>query len=289
VDPAAFREKRPSPGVSRLPDFIIVGAMKSGTSSLNSALRVHPEVFCPNEEQHFFCERFDKGVEWYRQQFRDGGDAKLIGEKSADYLYQAVAVERMARLLPDARVIVMLRNPVDRAYSHYWHARRYKSEQLSFADALDVEPDRVRAGDGWRAYVDMGRYTPQLERLASLYPRSSIHVVLFEDFKSDPLATFAGVCRFLNVDDTRRPPILRRAVNPYRRTRFPRTFQHVKKTHLFQRLPRGARKRIYRVFDQPSEYPPLEHEIRDRLNEVFEPENEKLAAWLSLDHSLWRS
>jgi sulfotransferase family protein len=269
-----------------LPNFIIAGAMKSGTSSLRSGLTHHPEVFCA-AEQHFFCEHYHLGLDWYREQFRPAGDFGAVGEKCPDYWYRPEAVERMAKDIPEARLIIMLRNPVDRAYSHYWHERRRGRENLSFAGALEEEPARIHRGEWGLAYLDMGRYSAQLERLSSVFPRTAIEVVLFEDFKADPGTTFGKVCRFLGVDDAVRPATLETRHNAYRDQRFPRLFQALKRRQVFRRLPRTASNLLHKAFVRPAEYPPLDAGMRAELEGSFSADSEAVGAWLGLNSSPW--
>jgi hypothetical protein len=103
----------------RLPDFVIIGATKSATTWLSSNLSAHPRVFLPSPELHYFSRHYDKGEEWYRSHFADARDGQLIGEKSASYLPDAQTPHRLHRLLPKARLIAQLRNPIERAYSDY--------------------------------------------------------------------------------------------------------------------------------------------------------------------------
>jgi hypothetical protein len=275
--------------VGRLPDFVIAGVMKSGTTSLRNALGRHPEVYCAPGEPHFFCGHVEeRALDWYTRQFRDAGQARVLGEKTADYLAQPRAVERMAQLLPDARVIVILRNPVDRAYSHYWHQRMVKKEHLSFAEAVNAEPGRLRDGQAHLGYVEDGRFAPQLERLASFYPRDSIHVMLLEEFRGDPATEYERVCRFLGVDETFRPSAtLRRRTNPYRRMRLPRVYERLKRSDLYRHLPRVAKKNLEKALVQSADYPPMEEGLRARLTQLYAPDNAALAEWLGRRLPAW--
>jgi sulfotransferase family protein len=272
----------------RLPNFLIIGAMKSGTTSLQNALRYHPQAFCA-VEPHFFCDHFHEGTSWYRKQFVGATDELAVGEKCADYLYLPKAIERMAATLPTARLIVALRDPVDRAYSHYWHERRERREHLSFAEALDAEPERLSLGDWGLGYTDMGRYVVQLARLASLYPRELIHVMLFEEFRSDPGRAFGSVCRFLGIDDTVRPIVLEKRHNPYRVERYHKPLVFLKRHRVFERLPRAISKRLRRALVRPAEYPPMEQEVRSRLEWQFAESNAALADWLGVTDLPWGS
>lgn len=205
-----------------LPDFLIIGAPKSGTTSLYSYLRSHPQIFMsPVKEPRYFAfpdrrprfrgaggARFNRNVTWrldaYRRLFADRGDARAAGEASATYLWASAAPGAIRRLIPDARLIAILRNPVDRAYSHYCHNRRLGREPLfDFRAALDAEPERIAGG--WNPnvhYRARGRYGEQVARYLELFPRERLLVLLQEDLSARPAETLAGLCRFLDVDDT---------------------------------------------------------------------------------------
>ena len=161
-----------------LPDAIIIGAQKCGTSSLHNYLTQHPGVIAPlRKEVHYFDDNYRRGERWYRAHFGRAGGPGINLDSSPYYLFHPLAAQRAHQLLPDARLIVMLRDPVRRAYSHYWHERDKRRESLSFADALDAEPLRI-ARDAQRlaqgeidsspdhrrySYLARGRYAEQLE------------------------------------------------------------------------------------------------------------------------------
>jgi hypothetical protein len=269
-----------------LPNFLIIGAMRSGTSSLAYYLRDHPQVFMArNKELHFFTDRFDNGLDWYRYQFGGGDGHAVVGEATPTYMYDPVAVERMAAVLPVAKLVAVLRNPVDRAYSHYWHQVEKGRETASFAEAVAAEPDRIAGREGWErrawAYVDKGRYRRQLDCVCSFYPRDAIHVILFEDLRDRPDATFASVCEFLGVDTAYAPPTLGRVVNPHIRVRSERVRRATR------RLPKRLQDLVGRINAPPTEYPPMEPGMRATLTRTFEPENDALAGWLGRDLSAW--
>src|SRR5262249_22447178 len=115
----------------RLPDFVVVAANRCGTSALSAGLRSHPEVFIPSHKEiHFFDRHFDRGESWYRAHFERAGDARVVGEATPGYLYRADATERLTALLPNARLLAIIRNPVDRAYSNYSKNRALYREDL---------------------------------------------------------------------------------------------------------------------------------------------------------------
>src|SRR5436189_26280 len=128
-----------------LPDFLILGAQKAGTTALYAYLRWHPQVTGPSfKEVSFFDRHYARGERWYRAHLPVRRRA-VVGEASPSYLFHPLAPERVARMLPEARLIALLRNPVDRAFSHYQHEVALGREQLSFEDALAgefAEPNR---------------------------------------------------------------------------------------------------------------------------------------------------
>jgi hypothetical protein len=271
-------------GEARLPDFLVVGAMRSGTTSLARWLGAHPEVFVsPRKEVHYFDLNYERGPGWYASHFADAGDAKAAGEATPVYMYRPEVPGRIAGLLPSARLVVVLRHPVDRAWSHYWLNREKRRERLSFEDALAAEPERLAtAPTPWTwAYVDRGRYVEQLERLASLFPASQLHVLLFDDLANDPAGTFAAVTRFVAVDDGVVPPAVGRRANAYRRVRSGRV------ADLTRRWPSRLRDAVGRLNTRPAAYPTMAPETRERLLVEFAGPNAELARWLGRDLSGW--
>src|SRR3712207_5180784 len=173
-----------------LPNFLIVGAMKSGTTSLATYLGDHPQGYMvPDKELRFFDHHFDEGLDWYRACFTPPPEAVAVGEATPTYLVDADAPQRVAARLPDGGCVALLREPVDRAYSHYWHWRKRMGEQREFAEAIEAELAQGSAAQHSRwdpehperyHYLAPGRYAPQLRRLVEHVPRERVHVVLFE-------------------------------------------------------------------------------------------------------------
>ena len=206
------------------PAFLIVGAQRCGTTSMYKTLAQHPLVLPAvlHKGAHYFDTGYGHGPSWYRGHFplqatarRAAVDGRLpiTGESSPYYMFHPLAGERIRTDLPDVRLLVLLRDPVERAYSAHTHetARGYETEP--FARALDLEPTRL-AGEAERlvadptyqshshqhhAYVTRGRYAEQLERLEKLFGRDRIHVVDSQRFFTDPEPVFAGVVDFLGL------------------------------------------------------------------------------------------
>ena len=208
-----------------LPNFLIIGAAKSGTTSLYRYLEQHPQVYMKVKEPGFFAyegrqvrlcgpedqERFDARVVVercaYERLFADVTTEKAYGEASVAYLYIRGTAERIRRYAPDMRLIAILRNPVDRAFSSYLHMRRDGREPLpAFEEALEAEDARVQANwDYIWHYTRLGFYYEQLQIYYSLFPREQIAVFLFDEFQQDPARVTQAVFRFLQIDDTFRP------------------------------------------------------------------------------------
>lgn len=277
----ALDDRRP-----RLPDFVVIGAQRSGTSSLAHYLSGHPEIYiAASKEVHFFDWEFHRGISWYERHFASAREP-VAGEATPSYMYTPGAMERMAHHLPDARLVAILRNPIDRAYSHYWFNRSQKKERLSFADAIRREAERLSSGDPRSrhafSYVDRGRYIRQLRRVAELYPRSSVHVVVFEDMKADAAGAFRDLCTFLGVDADVEVPRVGGTTNRYVE------YHSLLLKDLTPKLPRPVRKLAGRVNrKRTSPYEPMDEATRNALRETFRDDNEALRRWLDRDDPLW--
>jgi hypothetical protein len=216
-----------------LPNFLIIGAAKSGTTALYQYLREHPQVFMSAiKEPEFFAlagtppegqfrgpgdrqSLQDKVIGWedYLQLFAAApATTTARGEASPIYLYSPEAPARIRHTVPQARLIAVLRHPVDRAFSHYLMLRRYGREPLrDFQQALRHEDERVRQGWGptWH-YRRRGEYAGQLERYLALFPRTQLRVYLYDDLRTDSLGLLRDIFRFLEIDDTFTPALNQR-------------------------------------------------------------------------------
>jgi hypothetical protein len=208
--------RRASAGRRPLPDFLILGAQKAGTTSLHAYLCQHPDVDSPvTKEVHFFDHDFQRGEGWYRAHFRrPGGAASIAGESTPYYLFHPLVPARVAGLLPGCKLIVVLRNPIDRAYSHHNHERALGFEDLGFEQALAMEAQRLEGEEellladprhrSWAhqhySYLSRGRYAEQLERWLEPFAREQLLVLGAEDLFADPLAVVAEAQEFLGLE-----------------------------------------------------------------------------------------
>jgi hypothetical protein len=203
------------------PNFIIVGAAKAGTTAIYHYLLQHPQIYLtPLKETNYFAlagqplafrgpgdddyvNRLSiTDEESYYRQFDGVRDEIAIGEASPLYLYHPQAAQRIHDALPDAKIIAILRNPIDRAYSAFLHLLRDNREvHHDFEQALAQEQDRI--ADNWEHiwhYLSMGRYYEQVKRFYDLFPREQVNVYLYRDLRTDPCALLGDILRFVEVD-----------------------------------------------------------------------------------------
>lgn len=193
-----------------LPNFIIPGAVKAGTSSLYYYLRQHPEIFMPdNKEPHHFAPAKWCGLpvpdrKEYEQMFSGMRNEKAVGEASTGYLYYPESPELIHSAIPDCRIIVILRNPVDRAFSGYCHEVREGLETKSFEEALAEERQAtrfIRGGEFSFNYMKQGYVLGILEEYLALFSASNVHLCCFEDLLANTDELMRSVFRFLDVDE----------------------------------------------------------------------------------------
>jgi Sulfotransferase domain len=243
-----------------LPSALIIGAQRSGSTSLFNYLAQHPDVLPPlGKEIHYFDLHYARGLRWYRGRFPFAHRLRppaITIDASPYYLAHPLAAERAHRLLPEVKLVALLRNPIERAFSHYQHEVRDGRESLSFAEAIDREAERL-AGEEERlqrdsgyysfehhrySYTRRGHYLEQLERWTRWYRRSQLLVLQSEWLFRDPAAATAAVYEFLGL--------------------------------------RPHRLEKYKPFYQGAYDRRIPADIRERLVTYFEPLNRELYRWL---------
>jgi len=192
-----------------LPNFLCVGAQKVGTTTLHEILVQHPDIYFPEiKETHFFDieERYKKGVEWWiKEYFYEYKGEKIVREVTPMYMYHEKAPKRIFRTLgKNVKLVFILRNPVDRAYSHYLmsYGRGYETE--SFEKAIKLEGERLKIDEFHRShfsYIDRGYYAKQIKRYLNFFPRKNMFFIVFEtDFKKNRERTIKSLLEFLEID-----------------------------------------------------------------------------------------
>jgi len=297
-----------------MPNFFVIGAAKSGTTSLYHYLKQHPQIYMSSiKEPKFFAfegneanvfrgpgdrkrmSRLITDIEGYRALFAGVTDEKAIGEASAYYLYSEKAPERIRHHVPDARLIVILRNPAGRAYSHFLYRLAHDGEPFTdFAQALEAEEERVhqRWGPDFH-YVRTGFYHEQLSRYYKLFRPEQISVYLYEDLKENPLGMMQSIFRFLEVNDTFVPDTsLKHNVARVPKSRALLAFikkPNPLKAALKPFLPERLRLRIgvslrNRNLTKP---PPMPESVREELTEAYREDVLKLQELIGRDLSGW--
>jgi hypothetical protein len=268
-----------------LPNFIIVGAMKAGTTTFHEYLSEGEGVFMPRPELKFFSTDADyaRGMDWY-ESFFAGSDSKVaVGERTTTYSYVPSVAERIHRHLPDVKLIWIFREPVSRTYSHYWHSAKAGSETLSFEQAIARESERIKK-DIFRGYAKRSLYAEQVERYLRYFSKEQMLFLLFEDFLREPANVLNRTLKFLNVDAIVRDPGIPKQNNPSYAPRYlhlqwaaRKLFDKSKPFRLVTRINRSA---------TPG-YPRMSEHMRARLRETFREPNQQLAELTRLNLAIW--
>lgn len=236
-----------------LPDYLIIGVQKGGTTSFDINLARHPCIRRSLlQEVHYFDNSHQRGPDWYRRHFhtreesdrcrQDQGHPAVTGESTPYYIFHPHVPQRVHGLLPDVRLIVLLRNPVDRAYSHYHHERRFDWDDVPIEKAFDpeFEEQRVRPelermledptyysyAHQHYTYLARGRYAEQLRRWFEFFPREQFLILPSQSFYSDMSACLRRVCEFLALPAYEFPVAEKRNTNVYSKIE-PETRQHL--------------------------------------------------------------
>lgn len=267
---------------SNLPNFVIVGAMKAGTSNLRKILIQHPDVSMSNQEIGYFSneESYAKGVEWYKAFFKDLPDTKWIGEKSPNYYFYPGAAKRIHELIPNAKLIFILRDPISRAYSDYWFSIYRGRELLSFKKAVALELKGKRKSI-YRQYLKRSSYLEQIREYLEFFPPENILALSFKKMKANPQAAANECFDFLGLD-TLEITQTEEAKNP---TYLPMSFRlNYLASHLFMPwwpwmffiIRRITRRR-------KSGYPKMDESVMKTLTEHFAPMNKSLKDEIGFD------
>jgi hypothetical protein len=299
-----------------MPNFLIIGAAKSGTTSLYHYLKQHPQIYMsPVKEPSFFAVEGTKlafrgpwrrwtsrntitDIEAYRALFQGVSDEVAIGEASPAYLVHPSAPERIRHYIPDVKLIAVLRDPVERAYSTYLTQRLYGGEPLADL-GQEIRRREAWVGENWRVkgYVDVGFYYTHLKRYFDIFDPSQIKVYIYEDFRANPVSVLQDAFRFLGVDETFIPDLsIRYNISGISRNRVWHAFLiklNLMKLVLRPFIPATLRQHIAtryvinlqrRGLVKP---PPLESDVRTELIQIYREDILKLQDLIRRDLSKW--
>lgn len=238
--------------VMALPDYLILGAQRAGTTSLYNWLIAHPKVVpAANKEVRYFTFHEKRGLHWYGRQLGVRTKHSLHGEAEPNYLFCTHIIPKVRALVPNVKMIVLLRDPVARAFSNWKLMRELGYEKLGFTEALRGEEKRVKGNEHdwlYHSYKGRGRYAEQLEAWLDAFPLDQFMIIRSEKMFAEPMETYREVLKFLILPD-----------------RKPKRFKVWNK--------KGQRG--------------LHHKTRDYLRDYFRPYNERLAALLGMEEMGW--
>jgi len=274
---------QPAPG--RPPSFVIIGGQRCGTTWLHRAIAEHPAVFVAEpKELHFFDLHYDKGLDWYYGRFTPSAEHRAWGEATPAYLHRPDCDMRLHAAAPDARLVAILRHPVDRAYSAYQLMRNTMNAGMSFEEALEASPE----------LIERGMYADHLERWFALFGRERVLVLLYDDLQSDEAGFVSRVFEHIGVDPAYKPSMLGRVDNavilPKLRDRLRAlglepAVQAIKRTPVRRWIQRAVADRKRRGRGQA--YSDIPADLRSRLLEHYNEPNDRLARLIGRDLSAW--
>lgn len=267
------------------PSFVIIGAVKAATTWMLEQLQANLALYMPDPEPHYFSSEYHRGEEYYRNYFEGvSGSGRLIGEKSADYLAHPEACRRMAAMLPEARLVVQFRNPIDRAYSDYkmlYRRGTVRGAPEEYLTSLDSPQPR---------FLNDGLYAEHLRRWLDHFTEEQIHSFLFDDVKCQPrqvvedISGHIGIGAVFDVEQSKKrandgserfmPLPVRKALAPLKGAVAP-----LRGTRWFE-ATRG-------IFTSEISYPPLSPALRLRLRDFYADDVEKLGKMLKRDLTPW--
>lgn len=284
------------------PNFFIVGAPRCGTTSLAENLSRHPEVFLPEVKEPFY---FVKGVRFndyaeYLALFDKAGGAKAIGDASTGYLFDRNAPREIKKLYPDARIIIMLRNPVDMSFSHWRYVRISGDEKMGFEESISDEQRAYRHTEefkksvywhGFFLHLDKALYHDQVKRYFDVFGPERVKVYIFEDFIRDQAASYRDIYSFLGVD-----PVFRQEFkksNEGGEIRFSALQNIIHHRHPFLKriVPikfRIKARKTLRLLNTRKGKSEMNPQTRARLQEFFRPDIEKLESLLGYCIDAWK-
>jgi hypothetical protein len=292
----------------RLPDFLIIGAAKAGTTTLYHYLKLHPRIWMATYKEPCFFDSTDsnsrKGLDWYCSLFEDAQEGQLCGEASTNYTRWPTVPDTpplIASLLPSAKLIYIMREPVQRAYSHFVH--RYEKERfpgqpftMSFEEYIESDPMVIQSSD----------YLTQIEKYLEIFPRQSLLLLVFEDFMKNPIPSLKKVFDFLGVDDqsecigreTIRANIREQFAEDMLRARVARCIQRIPAMRaIYTCFPKSFRDQLYvkvvaklflaRKMEMRYTPSPMKGETRRALAAKFAASNRILSEMTGVDLSSW--
>ena len=282
--------------IEGLPNFFLGGCQKTASTWLHTCFREHPDLFVPEQDAtHYFTINYFRGLEWYRQFYINYSGEKMVGDTTPSYIRDYHVPLRISEYNPNSKLIFTFRNPIDRAFSHYWHEKKKRKIAFDFSEVLENY-------DLYENWIVAGFYYQHLSRFYQYFNKDQILVLIYDDLQKDPFYFLKKIFHFLEVDDVFTPSVIEKKLNvawhhPGERlasspTKFAKLINKLMPPLLSHRI----RQRIVRVMDKiyrpnasPSEYYDIgvSPKIRSKLREIYSSENQNLAQIIGRDLSHW--
>jgi hypothetical protein len=277
----------------KLPNFLCIGVQKAGTTLLYEILKQHPQIFLPQiKEVHFFNidDNFSKGIGWYKQHFSGSENYALVGDITPAYIFFDYVPERIKTTLgTEIKLLIILRNPIDRAYSHYWMSFKRGYDKLPFEKAVAMEHARIRKGyfeKSHFSYISRGFYSEQFKRYLPLFPLKKMKVVIFEEFVKDIETYTKEILDFLGCTSAfefkNNNKIHRGDLNMRQYIRAIRTNRYYSFSDNFLKILKFILSK-----EKRTDYPPLKRRTRSFLLELYKDDINELEILLNKDLSFW--
>lgn len=309
----------------KLPNFFIVGSAKSGTTSIYNYLKQHPDIFMsPIKETHHFSTDIDSSKfrpdyaanlninidswlngdqkkeifhafvkDWdkYLKLFKNSENQKAIGEVTNSYLYSKEAAKNIRSKFPEGKIIMILRNPVERAFSHFLMDLKSGLETGSFLEAF--KKDMAKSNKGWgisNVYYEIGMYYEQVKRYLTIFPQEQIKIILYDDYRNDAIKTLKEICNFLNIDSNFEFEFSKehnKAMIPKSGAVALMMRQKGLKAFAKKIFPKSWKNIISKIFFTNKNLPKLSVDDRKYLIELYKEDIQKLSQLINRDLTSW--
>lgn len=277
--------------MSKLPEFLVCGAMKAGSTSLFHYLNQHPQIsMYKKKEVHFFDDdnNFKKGLDWYKKHFNDKKENTICGEVTPGYMLLEKVPQRIKEFLPNIKLVFVVRNPIERAWSHYQHMVRRGLEDKEFLDALILEEERTAISEKELrkfSYAERGMYAKQLRRYIDIFNEDQIKIILLDDLRHNTLKIMNEIFVFLNVKEIFSEDMFSFRYNKAKISKNPVLTRRIKQSFL-NRIPG-----FYKLYDKltlVSGNAEIPENARDYLQNLFQKPNEELSILINRNLNTWK-
>lgn len=274
-------------------DIFHVGPEKTGTTWIYECLRDHPEICASiKDKTHYYDMHYHRGWEWYKSRFGEGFDTLKVFDPTPSYLHSKLAPRRIANDNPDAKIIITLRHPIERAFSHYWHSKKKFRYDYDFSEILK----RYWLFQGW---LEPGFYAEHIETYMNYFPKENILCLLFDDLEKDPAGFLRRICEFTDINPEYTPEIIGTKVNEKksRESETKRSLRTVLDSLGLLGVARTTmaimRKTGLIKGDGPfrqhiEKLSHVDRSVINELNKICMPEIERLEKLLDMDLTIWR-